>query len=139
MTDKFFVDTNILVYAFLKNDMERHQVAAQLFSGMLDKEIFISTQVMSELYSALVKNRVEHDRITKYMVELEESMNICAVALDTVKKCLYLKKRYLYSYWDSLILASALENYCTILYSEDMQHKQIIEQSLTIINPFKWV
>jgi predicted nucleic acid-binding protein len=45
-------------------------------------------------------------------------------------------KRYGYSYYDSLIIASTLECNCSVLYSEDMQHGQIIENSLKIINPF---
>ena len=47
------------------------------------------------------------------------------------------KEKYAYSYWDSLILASALENNCPIIYTEDMQSGQIIEDSLKIINPYK--
>ncbi len=43
--------------------------------------------------------------------------------------------RYGYSYWDSLIIATALQNDCSILYSEDMQHNQLIEGKLRIINP----
>jgi predicted nucleic acid-binding protein len=42
-----------------------------------------------------------------------------------------------YSYWDSLIIASALKNNCSICYSEDMQHGQLIEDRLKVINPFK--
>jgi predicted nucleic acid-binding protein len=63
-------------------------------------------------------------------------MNIQPICFDTVKKCLSLKKKYFYSYWDSLILASSLESGCTVVYSEDMQHGQVIEQTLTIMNPF---
>ncbi len=63
-------------------------------------------------------------------------MNIQPIYFDTVKKYLSLKKKYLYSYWDSLILASSLESKCNIVYSEDMQHRQVIEQTLTIMNPF---
>ena len=40
-----------------------------------------------------------------------------------------------FSYWDSLILAAALEAGCSTLYSEDMQHGQIVDESLTILNP----
>ncbi|APB35038.1 Putative nucleic-acid-binding protein, contains pilt domain [Gloeomargarita lithophora Alchichica-D10] len=43
--------------------------------------------------------------------------------------------RYGYSYWDSLIIATALQSNCNILYSEDMQHDQLIEGKLRIINP----
>lgn len=44
---------------------------------------------------------------------------------------------YRYSYYDSLIIAAALEQSCTILYSEDMQNEQIIEHHTLILNPFK--
>lgn len=43
---------------------------------------------------------------------------------------------YGYSYWDSLIIATAIQSDCSILYSEDMQHDQVIEDKLRIINPF---
>jgi predicted nucleic acid-binding protein len=49
---------------------------------------------------------------------------------------LNLAERYQYSYFDSLILASALEAGCQILYSEDLQDGQRIENQLMIINPF---
>lgn len=56
--------------------------------------------------------------------------------LQTINQALKLAKKYRYSYFDSLILASALEHDCSILYSEDMQHQQLIENKLTIYNPF---
>ncbi len=52
-----------------------------------------------------------------------------------------IREKYKFQYYDSLIIATALENKCTILYSEDMQHGQIIERQLKIINPFRelWI
>ena len=44
---------------------------------------------------------------------------------------------YAFSYWDSLVISSALESGCSILYSEDMQNGQVINKKLTIKNPFK--
>ena len=59
-------------------------------------------------------------------------------ANESEQKCLMeLIEKYQYSYWDSLLLASSLENKCSIIYSEDMQHEQIIEKKLKIINPFE--
>jgi predicted nucleic acid-binding protein len=46
--------------------------------------------------------------------------------------------RYQFSYWDSLIVASALESGCGVLYSEDLQSQQRIENQLEILNPFKF-
>ena len=60
--------------------------------------------------------------------------------LDITKKIFLLacdiRDKYNISYYDSLILSSAIDSKCNILYSEDMQHNQKIE-TLTIINPFK--
>lgn len=136
MTEKIFIDTNILVYAFLKNDRVRHDTVVKLMSEIIGAEVFVSIQVVSEIYASLSKNGVEHESITKYLSEIEEKMNIQPICFDTIKKCLSLKKKYSYSYWDSLILASAIESECSFVYSEDMQHRQVIEQTLTIINPF---
>ncbi len=64
-------------------------------------------------------------------------MNLSLIDFQIIIRGLALKKRYGYSYWDTLILASALECDCSIVYSEDMQDGQRIEQTLTIVNPFK--
>jgi predicted nucleic acid-binding protein len=61
--------------------------------------------------------------------------NVRDLTLLTITNCMSLKTRYSYSWWDSLILSSALESSCTIVYSEDMQHGQVIENSLKIISP----
>jgi predicted nucleic acid-binding protein len=45
--------------------------------------------------------------------------------------------KYGFSFWDSMMVASALNNHCSVLYSEDLQHNQIIEDRLQIINPFQ--
>jgi predicted nucleic acid-binding protein len=55
---------------------------------------------------------------------------------ETIIQALALAKKYQYAYYDSLILASALSADCSILFTEDLQHKQMIETTLTICNPF---
>ncbi|MCY7350108.1 MAG: hypothetical protein LH606_05515 [Cytophagaceae bacterium] len=50
---------------------------------------------------------------------------------------LRIKGRYGYQFYDSLIIATALQVGCTVLYSEDMQDGQVIDLRLTILNPFK--
>jgi predicted nucleic acid-binding protein len=58
------------------------------------------------------------------------------VTLPTVHVALDIRERYGFSWYDSLIVAAALESNCDLLYSEDMQHGQIIEGRLSIVNPF---
>jgi len=55
----------------------------------------------------------------------------------SIDQALSIAQRYKYSYWDSLILSSALENRCKVLYTEDMQDGQTIDGKLNIENPFK--
>jgi len=54
----------------------------------------------------------------------------------TVLQSFEIKNRYSFSYWDSLILSSALENGCDVIYSEDMHDGQLIDGVLRIVNPF---
>ncbi len=63
MNESVFVDTNVLVYAFLDNDITKHKQAVALLSQALNTHVFVSTQVFSELYAALSKNGVTHDDI----------------------------------------------------------------------------
>jgi len=57
--------------------------------------------------------------------------------ISTQIKTLKLKEKYKFQYFDALIVATALENKCKVLYSEDMQHELIVENRLQIVNPFK--
>jgi len=64
-----------------------------------------------------------------------EETKVSVIKVNTVKRCWDMRFKYRYNYWDCLILASTLENDCGILYAEDLQHGQIIEKSLKVINP----
>ena len=59
------------------------------------------------------------------------------VSVATIQQAWLIGEKYGYSYFDSLVLASALESHCDVLYSEDMQDGQLIESCLKIVNPFK--
>ncbi len=57
------------------------------------------------------------------------------LALKTVGEAWRIREIYHFSYWDSLIIASAMENRCAVLYTEDLQHGQNLDNCLQIINP----
>ncbi len=63
-------------------------------------------------------------------------IGVCFIEGETIKLCIDIKERYGFSYWDSLVIATAIENECSIIYSEDMKHDQIISGSVKIVNPF---
>jgi predicted nucleic acid-binding protein len=136
MSGNVFVDTNIFVYAHLSDDSQKHERAKRLLQdGIAGDRVFISTQVVGEFYAALTKYRREHDEIVGFISEITKRANTSAISLSTVERCLTLKRAYGYAYWDSLILAAAIEADCQILYSEDLQNGQVIEGTLTVKNP----
>ncbi|GBU25269.1 hypothetical protein R83H12_01912 [Fibrobacteria bacterium R8-3-H12] len=65
-----------------------------------------------------------------------EKCSVQPVVLSTIKSAQYLVNRYDFQIFDGIIVAAALEANCDILYSEDMQHNQTIENTLRIVNPF---
>ena len=142
MSDKVFIDTNIFVYAFLDTpnrteDALKHQKAQTFLGNFSDNEhVTISTQVCNEYYSALRKHHVPDKDIQHSLRSLMTVTQVEAVTDKTVQKAMEIRNRYGFSYWDSLIIASALENDCRILYSEDMQDGQEIKKRLKILNPF---
>ena len=141
MKDRIFIDTNLFVYAYLDTNDKAQQIkhlnaidSLEKFSK--DNKIIISTQVLSEYYSALLKNKINDQDIQHSANLLINSIEISPITKYTITESYTIKNKYRYSYWDSLIITSALQAHCTTLYSEDMQHQQKIEGTLTIINPF---
>jgi predicted nucleic acid-binding protein len=141
MSDKVFIDTNIFVYAFLDSEngesRTKHLKAIDFLTTFhSSSNVILSTQVLSEYYSALLKSKINDNEIQQSAQQLANAIDVVSLSKQTVLDAFAIKNRYQYSYWDSLIIASALEHHCTILYSEDMQHGQSIEDQLRIINPF---
>lgn len=137
MSDRVFIDTNIVVYAHITDEKEKHEVALNLLRKTLNSSrIWVSVQVLSEFYSAMNKNKCEHERIADYISAMTTRMNVLPLSLGTVEKALFIKSKYQLSYWDSLMLSAALECESEIVYSEDLTHNQVIEGRLTIVNPF---
>lgn len=69
--------------------------------------------------------------------ELEQGCEILSVSLQTLQSAVRIRSQYSLSFWDSLIVASAVLGNAKILYSEDMQDGLIINNFLQIINPFR--
>ena len=135
MPDRIFVDTNILVY-FISDEKEKKLKAKELIFSARD--VYISSQVIGEFISVCTtKELLDLDTITSLANNFMQALNFSLVDSVTINKALEIKKSSNYSYWDCLIVASALENNCSILYTEDLQDGETINNSLSIINPFK--
>ena len=134
MPDKVFIDTNVLIYGYSEDEPDKRQRAIDCVrSG----EAWISTQVLNETINVLKRKfSLSYSQIRDAVQEVSKGFPIILVSVNTIEMALNLAERYQYSYFDSLILASALEAGCQILYSEDLQDGQRIENQLMIVNPF---
>ena len=127
-----FLDTNVLVYAFSTD--ERASKAQQL----LERGCLINVQILNEF--ANVARRKLKMSWTELSDALDDIRTLCPtispVTLDTHAAGLQRAQRYGLSVFDGLVVAAALEAGCATLWSEDMQHGLIVDERLTILNPF---
>jgi predicted nucleic acid-binding protein len=135
---RVFVDTNIFLYAALEDDFQqgKRTDAVNLLKGLIDKLVYVNTQVLQEFYSVMLRHGASGDAIRDRLDAIIGETKVSVITVKTVKRCWDIRMKYQYNYWDCLILASALEHDCGILYTEDLQNGQIIEKTLKIVNPF---
>jgi len=135
MSASAFFDTNIFVYAVVQDDPHSQKAEELIAEGGT-----VSVQVLYEFADVVRrKAKMPWDEIRFAM---ENIQSLCPdplpITLDTHQEALAIAEKYGYRIYDALIVASALEARCTILYSEDMQDGQIIDRALTIRNPFRF-
>lgn len=134
MPDRAFIDSNIWLYAFNKSDETKHLKSKKLISQATN--ITISSQVVNEVSKNLLyKFRFTEDRIRSIVESMYESYTVLDISKTTIIKASELRERYNFSYFDSLIVSSALLYGCSVLYSEDMQDGLVVD-GLKISNPF---
>lgn len=134
MKDKVFLDSNILLYTFDCKDTQKQSIAKDI---VLSDSNTISIQVVNEVSSNLLRKfSFKNNHIKQFVSSCYSRYDVIGINKNIFLKSCDIRDKYNISYYDSLILASAIDAQCSILYSEDMQHNQKIE-NLTIVNPFK--
>lgn len=129
-----FIDSNILLYAYSTTEVRKKEKVRSIFEN---EAVSVSTQVINEFIWVMHrKYHVDLTLLTTISSHIFDLFNVALVTRETITQALAIAKRYNYSYWDSLILSSALETTSAIIYTEDMQHGQIVNTNLKIINPF---
>jgi len=134
MKDKIFIDTNLLVYLYGTGEK------SIIIEKIINKYFYVitlSTQVLGELYNVLTRRKMtSKDEARKIVIGLIENFHVVNHNEFSVLSAIEINLKYGYSYWDSMIIVSAMENDCRYLYSEDMQNYQTINGKLTITNPY---
>ena len=127
-----FVDTNVLVYS-QSNDGKKTAKAIIL----LEQYPVISTQVINEAISVLTRKCGVSRQNAYELADLWlDACEVESVTVSTIRQAMLLTQKHMLSHWDALIVAAALLTKCDILYSEDMQHGYVFDNSLRVVNPF---
>lgn len=131
--NRYFMDSNILLYA-IGDDLHKQPIAERLLGS---PNAIISTQVLNEFFNVVFRKKLmTDDELLSSIKFFQKYFAIIDLDSHLVIDALTIKNRHQYSYWDSLIIATALKSNVDILYFEDMHHNHVIDNKLTIINPF---
>lgn len=141
MSDKrFFIDTNIFVYSFDTRDTRKQNTAREMIAYALQQgQGCISYQVIQEFLNVATRKFSTPLTTSDAQIYLSNVLTpLCDVYASPglFQHALEVAHHWRYSLYDSLIIAAAQKSECQILYSEDLQHQQTLDQ-LTIINPFR--
>ena len=135
-----FLDTNIFVYAFLASEPRKRRRAVELIESALGSgKGCISYQVVQEFANVACKKfavRMSPSDCRHFIDAAMQPMNRVASSTPLVYAALDLQSELRYSFYDCLMLAAALEAGADTLYSEDLQHWQLVRGTLRIVNPF---
>jgi predicted nucleic acid-binding protein len=127
-----FFDTNLLLYLLSADAAKAGRAEALLAQGGT-----ISVQVLNEFVAvASRKLRLSWPEIREVLGPIRAVCSVNPVTTEVHERALQVAERYGFSIYDALIVAAALMAGCKTLYSEDMQHGQVIERRLRVCNPF---
>lgn len=133
MSDRFFLDTNVILYALDASDANRANVSRRLIAA----RPVISTQVLGETASVMLRKlQIPSDQVQAHLRLLERRCLVTVTAPPEYFRAVALHERYGFSFWDCLVIAAALSAECPILYTEDLQDNQTLEGRLRVLNPF---
>ena len=134
-----FLDSNVLIYLFDETNPRKRSIAQNQVNAALGKgEAIISFQVVQETLNVITKKLpvvATAEQAGRFLTSILVPLWKINPSRELYHQGLTIQSRYQYGFYDSLVIASALEAGCGTLYSEDLQHGQTIGQ-LSINNPF---
>ena len=138
--DTVFLDTNIFVYAFLLSEPRKRAKAVALIETCLGSgQGCISYQVVQEFANVARKKfatRLSADDCKAFIDAAMQPLNKVTSSTALIHTALDLQEELKYSFYDCVMLAAALQAGAGTLYTEDLQHWQLVRGTLRVVNPF---
>ena len=134
---KVFLDTNVFLYAFLNQDVTKKTIAVNLIAQSVnERNGYVSLQIVKEFCNIMVRKSGKSAAEIEKAVAIFGMMQMVPGSLQLVRKALALRETYGLQFYDALLLASAEQSECTVLYTEDLNDGQMYG-SVKAVNPFK--
>ena len=131
-----FLDTNILIYAYGRQDSAKRELARMQVHGATAEEGFVvSTQVLAEFYVTAVRLKVMGPAQAGSLVRVWSEHDTVMTTPDLILRAIALHQDHSLAFRDALIVQAALDARCDVLLTEDMQHGRRFGE-LEIRNPF---
>ncbi len=137
MKDKCFIDSNLLVYTFDPNELDKMNFISDFLDKIKKKEnSVISTQSLGEFYNVATKKlKLSKEKAENACRKFAETFPVYEITTENVFHAMEISRKTQYSYWDSLILAVASDIGCSTVYSEDLTSGQTVD-GVKVVNPF---
>ncbi len=133
-----FIDTNIWLYAFIASDALEDDPKRAVAKATIDRQdVVVSTQVVNETCINLARKAAAPETVLRELITaFYDKYAVTDLDRGTLLTASELREKYSLSFWDSVIVASALLADCEVLYTEDLQDGLMIEDKLEVVNPF---
>lgn len=138
MSDKLFLDTNVLVYAYDALQPDKQRIAQEVIAhGVETDTIAVSAQCLSEFYVTVTRKIPRPLSVASALDVVDRLSLLQVIELDStlVREAIVLHAEQQVSYWDALIIAAAARGGCDTVLSEDLQHGRQYGD-VTVRNPF---
>jgi predicted nucleic acid-binding protein len=137
VTERVFLDTNVLIYADDRDAGDRRMRAREILGEAFTQHNgVISTQVLQEYFSVATRKLGIKPEATRKRVELLATMDVVRIDVSLILAAIDLVRLHSVAFWDALIIQSAQVAGCRLLLTEDLQHGQVFN-SLRVENPFR--
>jgi predicted nucleic acid-binding protein len=137
MPARSFFDTNVLIYADDKAAPAKQRLALDLITEHRRARTgVVSPQVLQEYFVTVTRKLHVDVSIARRKVELLAEFHVAAPDVSDILAAIDLHRLHTLSFWDALVVRSAKQSGCSVLFSENMQHPRDLD-GLQIVNPFK--
>lgn len=134
---KVFLDTNVFLYAFLDQDVDKKRVAVEAIAkAVRERNGCVSTQVAKEFCNVMLKGSSKSPEDLLKALELFDRFDMVNDTMELVRGAIRIKSRYDLQYYDSLMLAAAESERCGKILTEDLNDGQEY-CGIKAVNPFK--